>query len=329
MKLIHIYIQQVVRHLPMKRRQAVEAELLKKIEALLPTAYDEKDVEQALNTLGDPQLVADRYKGTTSYLIGPRYFHTYWSLVKTVIPIVVVVLAVLELVTLLTIEQMAVGTALVQLLSSVFTNITQLFFGLTIAFILIERFSKNTNDAPKQWSVQQLQKVKLVSGKKVIPHAKAIWHAVGTVIWLTAYFYAPKLLAVYEMNNDDIRYVSSAVNEDVLFSFWPIVVVVAILELVIAVWKFIEKQWTIRLAIAQTITELVKLVTVIVIFTAPNLWNPLFIEKLTSRVDAEVLSWGLTALLFLLAIGTIMTIIDSFKRAFMRTNLVDIENRHS
>ena len=91
MNLIEIYIQEVSRRLPEKMRKDIALELRSTIEDMLPAHYNEEDVKDVLNQLGNPAKLANAYKDQPMHLIGPRYFDVYVSLLKMIIPIAAVI----------------------------------------------------------------------------------------------------------------------------------------------------------------------------------------------------------------------------------------------
>ena len=57
-------------------------------------------------------------------------------------------------------------------------------------------------------------------------------------------------------------------------SYWPIVVIVIGLEIVLALYKFFKGQWTYKIAIFNTIYEVIATIVIIVIMMNPNLFQP-------------------------------------------------------
>ena len=94
MRLIDIYIQEVTRRLPEKMRSDIALELRSTIEDMLPNHYNEEDVKEVLNELGNPAVLASGYKDQPMHLIGPRYFDVYVSLLKMIVPIAGIIFVV-------------------------------------------------------------------------------------------------------------------------------------------------------------------------------------------------------------------------------------------
>ena len=87
MNLIEVYIQEVTRRLPEKSREDIALELRSTIEDMLPDDYNEEDVKLVLEKLGSPASLASGYQDQPMYLIGPRYFDVYVTLLKMILPI--------------------------------------------------------------------------------------------------------------------------------------------------------------------------------------------------------------------------------------------------
>lgn len=90
MELINVYIQEVTRRLPEKSREDIALELKSTILDMLPENFSKNDVHQALEKLGNPAVLAARYNERPMYLIGPKYYDLYMSILKIVIPIIAV-----------------------------------------------------------------------------------------------------------------------------------------------------------------------------------------------------------------------------------------------
>ena len=77
MNLIDIYIYEVTKWLPEKSKVEIGEELRGNIEDMLPDNYNEEDVKNVLNSLGDPKVLAANYSGNKRYIIGPVFYDSY------------------------------------------------------------------------------------------------------------------------------------------------------------------------------------------------------------------------------------------------------------
>ena len=79
--MINRYIYAVTRELPEKSRKEIANELKELIDDMLggmnQAMSAEEKIEQVLRELGNPKELANRYRGKSRYLIGPKYFDKY------------------------------------------------------------------------------------------------------------------------------------------------------------------------------------------------------------------------------------------------------------
>lgn len=69
-QLIERYVYAVTKRLPQSQREDVGLEL----SGLIEEMAQDRPVEQILQEMGDPALLADSYRGAERYLVGPNYF---------------------------------------------------------------------------------------------------------------------------------------------------------------------------------------------------------------------------------------------------------------
>ena len=75
--LIDKYIYNVIKHLPEKIRVDVKNELNANIYDMLPDNFSEKDVINILNSLGDPEEMAEQYRIKKRYVVSPQNYEKY------------------------------------------------------------------------------------------------------------------------------------------------------------------------------------------------------------------------------------------------------------
>ena len=149
MDLINRYVYAVIRSLPEKQRADIEKELRTLIDDMIeeydePVSY-EKKVEKVLLELGDPEKLADNYRGSKRYLIGPQFYEKYMLILK------IVLIAVFAGVTIATIAEgffvkdKNVLDTVKDYLSALFSGVLQVFAWTTIAFMIAERNYMNTD----------------------------------------------------------------------------------------------------------------------------------------------------------------------------------------
>lgn len=151
------YISATTASLPAPQQQDVRAELQASIaddvEARIEQGEDPAAAERdVLTGLGDPAVLAARYADRPLHLIGPRYYLTWWRLLKLLL--IIVPLCALGGVA---IAQALVGspveTIIAEALGVALSSAMHVFFWVTIVFVILERSGADTGAS---WDVDQL-----------------------------------------------------------------------------------------------------------------------------------------------------------------------------
>lgn len=332
MNLIDIYIQEVTRRLPEKMRDDIALELRSTIADMVPDDCTEDDVKTVLEKLGSPAKLASNYQDRPMYLIGPRYFDVYVSLLKMIIPIA----AVIALISMF--AEYFIGYQGEEAIINVVLDLVgfgiwkiidvaiQTFFWLTLVFAILERTDKGKDNQPlttsfKKWTPDDLKNITYIPKKKAISKFDVFGALLWTAIWATLYFYANQLLGIYEGGKDGLEFVTPALNQEVLLAFWPIVLVVIGLEIALALYKLIKGQWTNRMAIFNTVLQIFSTVVFIMIFFNPNILNQDFIvymSDLFSINDNQFKTWVIAVALVSFIVSAVITVFDGIRKARIR-----------
>ncbi|MCM3706459.1 MULTISPECIES: HAAS signaling domain-containing protein [Cytobacillus] len=329
MDLIEVYIQEVTRRLPEKNRADIALELQSTIRDMLPDDYNEEDVKDVLSKLGSPAVLAAGYRDQPMHLIGPRYFDVYVSLLKMILPIA----AAISLITLAAEiifnfnRDETIINAILELIGYGIWRLmevaVQVFFWLTIVFALIERMDKGKEQHPlspslKPWTPEDLKSITYIPKKKAISKVEVFGSLMWTAIWATLYFYADRLMGVYRGGSEGLEFKIPAINQDVLLGYWPIVVVIIALEAGLALYKLIIGQWTKRMAIFNTVLELLATIVFIIILLNPNLLHAEFIAFMTDLFSisaAQLKSWLLSSIIIIFIIYAGISIYDGIRKS--------------
>ncbi len=329
MNLIEIYIQEVTRRLPEKSRADIALELQSTIGDMLPDDYNEEDVKDVLSKLGSPAALAAGYRDQPMHLIGPRYFDVYVSLLKMILPIA----AAISLISLAAEfifnfnRDETIINAILELTGYGIWRLmevaVQVFFWLTIVFAVIERMDKGKEQHPlspslKPWTPDDLKSITYIPKKKAISKFEVFGSLMWTAIWATLYFYADRLMGVYRGGGEGLEFKIAAVNQDVLLGYWPIVAVIIALEAGLALYKLIIGQWTKRMAIFNTILELLATIVFIFILLNPNLLQAEFIAYMTDLFAisaAQLKNWLLSSIIIIFIIYAGISIYDGFRKS--------------
>ncbi|PAE20186.1 hypothetical protein CHH80_12860 [Bacillus sp. 7504-2] len=328
MDLIKIYIQEVTRRLPEKNREDIALELSSTIGDMLPDEYSDEDVNSVLEKLGSPVALAYGYRDKPMYLIGPRYFDVYVSLLKMIFPIALIVSFISIFAEYTTgYSEESLIKVMVSLLSkgilTIFEVGIQFLFWITLVFVILERTDKGNNGQPltatfKKWKPEDLKDIPYIPKKKTISRIEIFGSLLWIGIWATLYFYAERLLGVYTGSLEGLKLVGPMFNQEILLRYWPLIIIVIGLELTFVLYKLIKGQWTKRVAIFNTVQELVGAVAFIIIIVTPNLLTLEFIDYMTelfSITSTEFMSLIIGGGIFILLISSAMSIFNGFRKA--------------
>jgi hypothetical protein len=332
MNLIDIYVEEVAKRLPEKNREDIILELRSTIEDMLPDDYNEDDEKRVLEKLGSPVSLANGYLDRPMYLIGPRYFDVYTTLLKMIIPIA----AVIALIAMVAENfvgyngEQAVLNVILNLIGKgigeIIEVVLHVFFWLTLVFAILERTDKDKGTQPlttslKKWTPDDLKNTSYVSKKKSISKFEVFGGLMWTAIWATLYFYANHLVGVYHGTENGLKFVAPTFNQDVLLQYWPIVVIMIVFEIGISLYKLVQGQWTQRLAIGNAILQVAGTIVFIVIVVNPHLFNEGFITYMANvfTISSEGFkTWLVGGGIFIYTLSAAINIFDGFRKASIR-----------
>ena len=317
------YISATVRSLKPESQPDVRAELeaaiADAIEARLEQGESPEDAERAVLTeLGDPGALAAGYADRPLHLLGPRYYLTWWRLLKLllwIVPVSVVGALVLGLL----LSGASVGETIGQAVSVGLMVTVHLCFWTTLVFVVLERTGAETG---VKWDVDQLPEAQEdgAGRSELIASLVFLGFAVVALLW------------------DRLRGFVSAGGEGLPIlnpQLWPwwigLLLLLIAVEAVFAVVVFRRRGWSIGTAVVNTVLALAFLAWVLVPLLQGWLVNPEFLAHVASAGgegfaagDAEAAGEGgvfriLAVLLgFGVAAGVVWDIIDGWRKAVRR-----------
>lgn len=331
MHLIDIYIQEVTRRLPEKNREDIALELRSTIEDMLPENYTEVEVKEVLSKLGNPVTLASGYLDRPMHLIGPVYFDAYVTLLKMILPIMaVIVLVIVSIENILSFNgKEAVIGILLDIMGEgiwgVINAAIQTFFWITLVFAVLERTdiskeSVSLNTGFKKWTPDDLKEIPVISKKRKIPNVEIFGSIVMIAIFTAVYFNAVHLVGVYENVQGELRFITPVFNQEVLQSYWLIVVVAIVVEMFLVFYKFMVGQWTKKVAILNLIRNLVSTIVCIIIFTNTQLINEDFINYFEElfNITMNVKGAFMAGIILLFVVFAVIDVLQGFRKAYTK-----------
>jgi len=294
MDLINRYVYAVIRSLPEKQRADIEKELRTLIDDMIeeydePVSY-EKKVEKVLLELGDPEKLADNYRGSKRYLIGPQFYEKYMLILK------IVLIAVFAGVTIATIAEgffvkdKNVLDTVKDYLSALFSGVLQVFAWTTIAFMIAERNYMNTDKSKiekdfmenNKWSLSQLPVIP--EKKAVIPIHEPVISIIFSTIFFILLYTTPKIFSAY-INFESELVVIPVFNQQVMQGFRIVFISILLLLVLKEVLKLYSRRWTLKLSLVVIAISAISTILTLSIFANADVWNPDFPVEIMKNMN--------------------------------------------
>jgi hypothetical protein len=195
--------------------------------------------------------------------------------------------------------------------------VIQTFFWFTVVFAIMERVDKDKDNQPlstsfKKWTPEDLKNITYIPKKKAIPKSEVFFGLLWTAIWATLYFYANKVIGIYEGEEDGLTLVAPVFNQDILLQYWPLVAALIVLEISLSLYKFMKGQWTKGLAAVNAIHELFATVIFFIMLLNPNI----LAQKFVKYTGLENFDTGLIPIIItIFAIFAVINAIEGFRKA--------------
>ncbi|HHV10702.1 MAG TPA: hypothetical protein GXX75_10550 [Clostridiales bacterium] len=285
MNLIERYVFAVTEHLDEGIRKDVADELTSNIEDMLPENPSGEDIRGVLEKMGNPHKLADEYKPVKRYLIGPTLFDSYISLLKLVIGIAV---SVIVCITLLgwgfkPPQDYSYVKLITDLIVTAVDTAFQAAVWVTIIFAILERTGVNEGQLPfskKSWTIDDLPPGEVPQSKK-ISRVETALSLFFTILFVSILYFRPNLIAIYIRENSNTQAIPLFSVERLGF-YSTAIILIAIVQLLIIVWKFIQGKWNLPLAVANLVENAASCVLMILLLTDRHLLRPEFFNGLAA-----------------------------------------------
>ncbi|MBD3940338.1 hypothetical protein IF188_01325 [Microbacterium sp. NEAU-LLC] len=274
------YVDAAMRTVPEDQRSDLAAELRgsidDQIEARIADGADAESAERAVLTdLGDPDVLAAGYTGRQLHLIGPRYYLDWWRLLKLllwiVLPCVAFGVALGQVLSGATVGE-TIGSAVV----AVLTAALHIAFWTTLVFVVLERTGHETMDAGP-WTPDRLPEPRQRGAGlgDMIASIGFLLIMAGVVLWDHFIGLVP--------TEPGLSFL-----DDGLWPWWIMALfLVMALEAVLAIAVYGVGRWTVPLAVADGILNLIIAVPALWLLAQGRLINPDFFPSIIDGADGE------------------------------------------
>lgn len=302
------YIGAVVRTVPERQRDDVARELRASIQdeldARRDAGEDRHEAERAtLTELGDPDALAAGYADRPLHLIGPRYYLTWWRLLKLLLWIVVPSAAG-AIALGLSLAGEPIGAVIGGTIGIGLSVAVHLCFWVTLVFALVERSGGDVSGT--EWSLDSLPEPRerglgvgdLVASLVLLALAAAavVWDGLVGVVWLGG-GWMPFL-------------------DPALWPWWAAALLALLaLDALLVIVVFVRRGWTVPLAIVNAALDVVAISLFLTLLGRGLLVNGEVLDLLTAQ-GAEGLHRTVPIILGFVVVGiAVWDAIDAFLKA--------------
>lgn len=271
MKIIDKYVYAVTALLPEKNREDIKKELTSLLwdaveERAGENEPDEKTAIAVLKELGPPAEMAKKYTGETVAVIGPHLTDTFWLVVRTVLPIMFIIVAVGSAIDLAVerpfsdkIIQWIVQTAssFVGAGINAFGVIALVFAGIT----WVQRNKGETGSKP-DWSPADLPEISDSAEK--VKLSEPVMDIIFTLIGLEIFNFMPDILF----------FMIGGFNKAVLYTHLPLFNIALIANVLFSFLILFKRRWTTTLRVLNICLGAFALFAVAALFLDPNIFTP-------------------------------------------------------
>lgn len=287
------YVDDVARRLPESERQEVRRELTANIQDMLPEDAGEDEIKAVLEEMGDPAVLAGRYRQRPNYLISPAVYDDYVRVLKLVVPLVGgIMLAVGVLLGIFNVlDGDSVGRAISSGLSLGLSAVFQALIWVTAGFAVADRVGVKQIQPPKEWHVEDLPEY-VEDPKGKISLGDGISDLVMTAIFtaLGLLLCTGQIPFVLVLRNLNIQ-IYSIFSESFLATCIPLLAICGVLGIIRGIAKTISRRWTPLVCITVILADIVSVIGVLILATRTDMFSAEFTAFLHS------INWGSVDLL--------------------------------
>ena len=261
------YVHAAVAGIPEEQRDDVADELnasvADAIDDLVSSGLTPEEAElQPLNDVGDPAVLSERFGGRPRHLIGPAYFPQYSQLLRTLLLVVVPIVAAASL-----LAQALAGSSPVDAVLTVigigFQLGVQIAFWVTLVFALLER--SHTPVPSAAWSPDDLPEItdRRVGLGETVFGICALTVLIWAILWQRDHW-------LVTLGGAEVP----VLNADVWSPWLTVLLMVLLASIVLEIVTYRVGHWTVGLAAVNTVLNVAFLGIVMWLWAAERLLTP-------------------------------------------------------
>lgn len=328
-ELIDRYIYAVTQKLPQAQRKDIADELRGLIEDMVEERVGsrertKKDVEAVLLELGNPRELANQYRGTKRFLIGPEIFDSYLLVLKIVLISVSAAIGIGFLIQMI-LDPFSILDYFIDMIVSIVTALPMAFGWTTFGFAVVEYFGgiKEQDLFGKVWKLTDLPSVP--DEKRQIKRSESITGIIFHAILLVIFVFSSEYFGLWVFS-DGFDGVVPFLNEETYGTYMWLILLVLGFGILKESAKLVKGKWTYPLVTFTTIVNAISMAVILLLVNKLDFWNPTFMSEL---VEVGILNFGSDAyevvnkiweqstfwIFMILLIGLVWEAINGFLRA--------------
>lgn len=294
MEMIERYIYAVTQKLPQSQRADIAKELRSLIQDMLDERVDNrevnnKDVEEVLQNLGSPKQLAQKYRGSKKYLIGPEFYDSFILILKITLISVAAGMSIVFAIQII-LDPIAILDHFVNYIVSLVTVIPQAIGWVTFSFVFFEHFAGvKAQDLilDNYWKPADLPPIP--DPKRSIKRSEPIVGIVFYVFVIMLFTFSSEYFGIFLFQDDEFSKVIPFLNEETFSTYLLFIILILGLSILKESLKLISGKWTLKLFLYTTLVNVIAFVTVFIMISGSAFWNPNFMQELT---QAGIVSQG-------------------------------------
>lgn len=304
MEIINRYIYAVTKELKEDRRKEVEKEVQMLINEIMEKYPEELDeVEKAtlaIEKLGNPAKLADKYRGHGGYLIGPKYFNQYLYVLKLVAFAVIIGISVASIFTGINSNE-NVMVIIVKYISTIVQGVVQGAAWVTLIFAILQY--KNVDiDKDANWSIKNLPEIP--KKKNIISKGESVAAIIFTTIFFSILYLRPQIIGIYYSSE------SGLVNIPIFnIEFWDrckiVIILIFLFEILNESLKLIWGVWNRKRAMLSSGITLVSSGLAITLFSTSDIWNIKAAEAISKYTSFEITMASKAIIMIIVIVATL------------------------
>lgn len=287
LEMINRYIYAVTQKLPQTQREDIAKELRGLIDDMLEERVQDgkimdKDVEEVLMELGNPKHLAQKYRGTKKFLIGPEFFDVYILVLKIVLISTAVSLGGVFFIQII-IDPVLILGHFIDLIVSIVTVIPMAVGWTTFGFAMAENFNgidPKDLQMDKEWKVSELAPIP--DKKRQIKRGETITGIIFYVLFIVIFAFSSEYFGVWVFHDGEFSSVVPFLGEETTDSYlFLLIILIFGFGIIKECLKLIFGKWTKKLVICTAIVNLISMVAFLFLINGSAFWNPDFMLELT------------------------------------------------